>query len=173
MNVGIDTHVDDLRNFENNVRRNVNELRRTRWKFVVLFAVLLVLSVCIFVEVATGPKYSQTPALWVLAWLSLGILPLALFFSFGLQANLISVRTKKQPNISVFFDPSPAGFCSFPTFFTQTDSGTPLLLFTQPEMYVRRINKALAPFNIAYDGQDDKLFRVDGRPRETVNSSPT
>mmetsp|Transcript_1715 Transcript_1715/g.6438 ORF Transcript_1715/g.6438 Transcript_1715/m.6438 type:complete len:133 (-) Transcript_1715:789-1187(-) len=132
MNVGIDTHVDDLRNFENNVRRNVNELRRTRWKFVVLFAVLLVLSVCIFVEVATGPKYSQTPALWVLAWLSLGILPLALFFSFGLQANLIS-----------------------------------------PEMYVRRINKALAPFNIAYDGQDDKLFRVDGRPRETVNSSPT
>jgi len=55
MNVGIDTHVDDLRNFENNVRRNVNELRRTRWKFVVLFAVLLVLSVCIVCLIYLNP----------------------------------------------------------------------------------------------------------------------
>mmetsp|Transcript_4232 Transcript_4232/g.6008 ORF Transcript_4232/g.6008 Transcript_4232/m.6008 type:complete len:98 (+) Transcript_4232:122-415(+) len=89
MNVGIDTQVSDLRNFERNVRTNVLELRRTRGKFAAFFAVLLVLSACNFVKLAAGIKSSQTPALWISAWLLLGILPLAMFFSFGLHVNLI------------------------------------------------------------------------------------
>ncbi|KAJ8908108.1 hypothetical protein NDN08_008203 [Rhodosorus marinus] len=130
MNVGIDAQLGDLRHFERNVRTNVHELRRTRGKFVALFTVLLVLSVCSFVELATGMKSSQNPAIWISAWFSLGILPLSLFFSFGLQVNL-----------------------------------------TAPETYVRRMNTALAPFYIAYDGQAEKLFRVDQRPQEIVDSS--
>mmetsp|Transcript_4809 Transcript_4809/g.14492 ORF Transcript_4809/g.14492 Transcript_4809/m.14492 type:complete len:133 (-) Transcript_4809:1137-1535(-) len=83
-----ETQLADLRTLEDNLRCTVQSLQKSRRRYLALLSALLTLSFCSTWRLRLKLMSTESASLWIFTWFCIGILPLLMFFVYGMQRYL-------------------------------------------------------------------------------------